>query len=49
MLRWVMLRIGGCGPPSVMLRMTAPASGSDKCELPVNGKVDWQFAFIKAQ
>lgn len=47
MLRWVMLRIGGCGPPSVMLRMTAPASGSDKCELPVNGKVDWQFAFIQ--
>lgn len=30
-----------------MLRMTAPASGSDKCELPVNGKVDWQFAFIQ--
>lgn len=28
MLRWVMLRIGGCGPPSVMLRMTAPASGN---------------------
>lgn len=30
-----------------MLRMTAPASGSDKCELPVNGKVDWQFALIQ--
>ena len=30
-----------------MLRMTAPASGSDKCELPVNGKGDWQFALIQ--